>query len=117
MKVFFEKIWKMEDDYQEILIDENNFDRTNYTELRPQTRNVKGLTYNDVYIIEPESYFELELKKNTPYDFKEFVPNRIWLKAGLIFSNINRKNNCVYIYNPTKNHIYLRPSAIVGEVL
>lgn len=117
MKVFFEKIFKLSDEYHESLIDENNFDKTHYTEIIPQTRNVLGLTYNDVYIIEPESYFEVLLKSNTPYDFKEFIPNQIWLKNGLIVSNINKKNNCIYIYNTTKNHIYLRSNAIVGELL
>lgn len=117
MKVFFEKIFKLSDEYHEGFIDENNFDRTHYTELRPQTRNVLGVTYDDVYIIEPESYFEVLLKNNTPHDFKEFVPNLIWQKNGLVISNINRRNNSVYMYNPTKNHIYLRPNAIVGELL
>lgn len=117
MKVLFEKICKMNEEYQESLIDGNNFDRTTYLDVRPQTRNVKGLTYNDVYILEPEGYYQVLLKKNIPYDFNDFIPNIIWLKTGLIFSNIHKKSKSVFIYNPTKNHIYLRPDAIVGEIL
>lgn len=117
MKVFFKKIFKLSEEYQENLIDENNFDRTVYKEIRPQTRNVSGLTYNDIYIIEPNGYFKVLLKSNTPYDFKEFIPNSVWLKNGLIISNIHKKDNCVYIYNSTQNHIYIRPNAMVGELL
>lgn len=117
MKVFFKKILQMNDDYQEILIDENSFDKTNYLDVRPQTRNILGLTYDDIYIIEPESYYQVILKSNTPYEFEKFIPNIVWCKAGLIISNIHREANSIFIYNPTKNHIYLRSNAIIGELL
>lgn len=117
MKVLFNKIYKMDEEYQENLLDGNNFDRVTYTEIRPQVRNVKGLTYNDVYILEPESFYQISLKTNIPYNFEEFTPNIIWVKAGLIFSKLYKKDKLIFVYNITKNHIYLRPDAIIGEIL
>ena len=70
-------------------------------------------TFNDVFVIEPDGYYEIVLKDNTPF-VKKFYPSNRLLKAGLVVSNISNKS--VFIYNPTRNHIYIRSKAIIGEV-
>ena len=116
MKVFLEKIFKIDDDYQEILIDENNFSSVQLLQVFPRRESFKGLVYDDIYTIEPHSYYEILLKENTPSDFMNFNLHFKLLEAGLIFSGISKKTRSVYIYNPTDNHIFIRPNAIIGEI-
>ena len=113
MKVFLKEIYRIDDGYQEIIIDENNFGSVNYNQVFAREQNIGGLTYNDVYVIEPEGYYEIVLKGSTSLT-KNFYPARRLLEAGLIVSNINQRS--VFVYNPTKNHIYIRSRAIIGEV-
>ena len=113
MKVFLKEVFKIDDGYQETIIDENNFGSVNYNHIFPIEQNIGGLTFNDVYVIEPDGYYEIILQNNTPSS-RNFYPARRLLEAGLIVSNINKKS--VFIYNPTKNHIYIRSKAVIGEV-
>ncbi len=116
MKVVLENIFKIDDSYQEILIDENNFTRTKLLQVFPRKESIGGLVYDDIYTIEPHSYYEVLLKENTPSEFKYFEPHFQLLRTGLIISNVNRKTRSVFIYNPTDNHIFIRPNAIIGEI-
>ena len=113
MKVFLKELYQINDGYQEIIIDENNFTSVIYDRIFPREQNIGGLTYNDVFVIEPDGYYEIILKDNTP-SVKNFYPARRLLEAGLIVSGLDKKS--VFIYNPTKNHIYIRSRAIIGEV-
>ena len=113
MKVFLKELYQIDDGYQEIIIDENNFKNVNYNRVFPREQNINGLTFNDVFVIEPDGYYEIVLKDNTPF-VKKFYPSNRLLKAGLVVSNISNKS--VFIYNPTRNHIYIRSKAIIGEV-
>lgn len=113
MKVFLKQIYQIDDGYQEIIIDENNFGNVEYNQIFPREQNIGGLTFNDVYVIEPEGYYEIVLKGSTSLT-KNFYPARRLLEVGLIISNINQRS--IFVYNPTKNHIYIRSKAIIGEV-
>lgn len=114
MKIFFDRIFEMNEGYQEVLIDENNFSRVMYHEISQTKQNVDGLTFEDVYILQPKTYYKVELRKNTP-QLNLFNPSSSWLNAGLIFSHTN--NGFVYIYNSSHNHIFIRANAIIGETI
>lgn len=116
MKVYLENIFKIDDNYQEILIDENNFGDIKLLQVFPTKESINGVVYDDICVIEPHSHYEILLKKNTPFDFKYFNPHFRLLRSGLIVSDISRETKSVYIYNPTDNHIFIRPNAIIGEV-
>ena len=116
MKVFFDKVYKLDQGYQEILIDEDNFKDVEYVGISPTKQHVNGLLRNDVYILEPLNYYEIKLKKNTPYEFTKFYPALRLLKAGLIISDIHKDSMSIFIYNCTHNHVFLRPNAVIGEI-
>lgn len=117
MKVFFDKIFQLDQNYQEVLIDKNEFRDVDYLLIRPSRQNVNGILYDDIYIIEPLSYYEIILKKNVPGDFKNFYPSRRILEAGLIFAGVCRdKPVSIFMYNCTHNNIFLKEDAAIGEV-
>ena len=113
MKVFLKELHQIDDGYQEIIIDENNFKNVNYSVVFPREQNINGLTFDDVFVIEPDGYYEIVLKDSTP-SARNFYPARRLLEAGLVVSGINKRS--VFIYNPTKNHIYIRSRAVIGEI-
>lgn len=117
MKIYFDKIFKLNQEYTEILIDENNFHQAKYEEIRPQTTNISGITYDDVFILETKTYYMIEIKNKLPNDLHTFNPAKALSFNGLLFSNLYEKDNCIYLYNPTENSIYIRQNAIIGEVL
>lgn len=116
MKVFFEKIFKLDQEYQEILIDENNFSRAIYKQVPKSLQSINGLRFEDVFVLEPKNYYKFVLKNNTPHDFNNFSPASSLIDSGLIVSDINKKTMCFYVYNSTHNHIYVRSNAVIGEI-
>lgn len=116
MKVLFNKIYKLDQEYQECLIDENNFTYATYLDVKPETLNVRGITRENIFNIEPLNYYKIELKNNIPHDFSCFEPNVKLLEAGLIVSGIDKKTMTVFIYNCTNNHIYINENAVIGEI-
>lgn len=117
MKVFFDKVFQLEENYQEILIDENDFERAIYKEVPKTKQGINGVVYEDVFVLQPLSYFEVKLRKNTPHNFQNFQPSFRMLQAGLIISDIHKDHMSVFIYNSTQNYVYIRENAIIGEIL
>lgn len=116
MKVFFKKIYQLDPGYQEILIDENNFLHSNYTDVSPSKQIINGLTYEDVFVLEPLNYYKVILSGNTPYEFNKFIPSKRLLEVGLVLSSICTDPASIFIYNATQNHIFIRSKAIIGEI-
>ena len=117
MKVFFDKIFQLSEGFQEILIDENEYERAAYNVVSKTKQSINGIVYEDVFVLQPLSYFEVKLRKNTPHSFNTFQPSFRMLQAGLIISDINRDHMSVFIYNSTQNYVYIRENAIIGEIL
>ena len=63
MKVFFDEVFEMDPNYQEILIDENNFGTIVYNQMNKVEQHVGGLLHKDIFILKPLSYYEIKLKK------------------------------------------------------
>lgn len=116
MKVFFDKVYKLDQGYQEILVDKDNFRDIEYVAVSPTKQHVNGLLRNDVYILEPLNYYEIKLKSNTPYEFTKFYPALRLLEAGIIISDICKDSMSIFVYNCTHNHVFLRPNAVIGEI-
>lgn len=115
MKVFFNGVFKIDEEYQEILIDKDNFGSIKYIQVFPQRQSINSLVYDDVYVLEPLGYYRITLEDDRlPNNIEKFTPSDRLLRAGLIVSQIVDKS--VYIYNTTQNHIFLRSNAILGEV-
>ena len=116
MKVYLANVFKIDDDYQEILIDSNNFGSIKLLQVFPIKQNIDGVTYDDVYVIEPECYYEVLLREDTPTDFVRFTAHDRLLRSGLIVSELNKRTRSIFIYNTTKNSIFIRPNAVIGEI-
>lgn len=115
MKVFFDSIHKLKNEFQECFIDENNWDKAVYSKISMEKLNVCGVTYNDIYSIEPLSYYKIKLK-NIPSNFIRFEPNIRLLEAGLIVSDIHKKTKNIFIYNCTNNTVFLNSKACMGDL-
>lgn len=116
MKVFFEKIFQLDPGYQDILIDENEFEKASYLSVPKTRQNIDGILHDDIFTIEPLSFYQVKLRKDTPKDFTSFYPSIRLLEAGLIVSNINKDKNHLFIYNSSQNHIFLKSTAMIGEI-
>ena len=117
MKVYFSKIFQLSDEYQENLIDGNNFGTANYLSVPKVKESVNGLVYDDIYVLDPLTYFEIKLRSDTQsHLLNKFCINTRLLEAGLIFSGISEDNCAIYVYNCTNNHIYLKSDATIGEI-
>lgn len=116
MKVFFNKIYKLDQGYQEVLIDRDNFKEVEYSAVSPVKQHINGLLYNDIYILEPLNYYEIKLSREDAQDFTKFSPALRLLQAGLIISTIDIDIMSIFVYNCTHNHIFLRPDAVIGEI-
>lgn len=114
MKVFFNKVFELNSEYQECFVDNNAFDFSDYIEILPISQNIRGILYDDVYNIEPKSYYCLSLRSDTPHNFKKFCPSWVLMRAGVMISDI--VNNHIFIYNTTENNVYLREGALIGEI-
>lgn len=114
MKIFFNKVFELNGEYQECFIDNNSFDFSDYNEVLPISQNINGLLYDDIYNIEPKSYYCLSLRGDTPHSFKNFCPSWVLVRAGVIVSNIIDNN--IFIYNTTENNVYLRAGTMIGEI-
>ena len=116
MKVFLANVFKIDDDFQEIIIDGDNFGNIKQLQVFQTKQNINGITFDDVFIIEAKSSYEILLREDTPLDFKMFYPHFRLLRAGLVVSNINKKTRSVFVYNSTTNNIFIRPNAVIGEI-
>lgn len=116
MKVFFNKVYKLDQGYQEVLIDRDNFKEVEYSVVSPAKQHINGLLYDDVYILEPLNYYEIKLSREGIQDFIEFSPSLRLLQSGLIISKIDIDIMSIFVYNCTHNHIFLRPNAVIGEI-
>lgn len=116
MKVFFEKIYQLDPNYQDILIDENEFEKATYLSVPKTKQNINGVLYDDIYTLEPLSFYQIKLRKDTPGSFTLFYPSVRLLEAGLIVSNINKEKKYLFIYNSSHNHVFLKSTAIMGEI-
>lgn len=117
MKVYFSKIFQLSDGYQEHLIDGNNFRTAEYLPVPKVKESINGLVHNDIYVLDPLSYFEIKLRSDTPsHLLSKFCINTRLLEAGLVFSGISEDMCTIYVYNCTNNHIYLKSDATIGEI-
>ena len=117
MKVYLNNVFCLNDEYQENLIDANNFSTAAYL-IVPKTKEVvNGIVHENIYTLDPLSYFEIKLRKDTPSRLlSQLNINPRLLECGLIFSGINEENCSIYLYNCTNNHVYLKSDAIIGEI-
>ena len=117
MKVHFKKVFQLSDEYQENLIDANNFSTAKYLIVPCVKESIDGILHDDIYTLSPLSVFQIELREDTPKNMmSKFCINPRLLEAGLLLAGVSIESRSIYIYNCTNNNIYLKSDAIIGEV-
>ena len=117
MKVHFDKVFELDDGFQENLISQNNFYTAKYLEVFTTKESVGGVVYTDIYTLSPLGYFEIKIKDNIPKKLlRSFILNTHLLESGVALAGISVQNRSIYIHNCTQNKVYLKSDAIIGEV-
>ena len=115
MKIFLKEIYQLDTEYQEILIDEDSFKNVQYVPVSTQKQYINGLLYEDIYVLEPLTYYKIKIKEHISYHGSVFIPNYRLLESGMIVS-FCKQELTVFVYNTTQNHIFLKKDVMIGEV-
>lgn len=116
--------YKIRNDFENVFISKSGINvKPKYDRLKLASRSISSTRYEDVYIIEPESYYYLDFEEDVS-QFAMKKNNKMGLlntkndlyEIGLLMSFVAEKNR-LYIYNTTKNIIYIEKGAIIGEVM
>ena len=91
MKVYFKKIYELSDEFQENLIDVNNFKTAKYLQITSRQESINGVLYDNVYTLEPLSFFKIKIREDIPTELlSNFMINYHFLESGLIFAGISK---------------------------
>ena len=114
MKMVVEKIFALDEDYQEPFLQNGAETHVKYTQLKFSERTIHNSHHTDIYVIEPNRYYYIEIndvsKTNCTYSF-----NSRLFKAGLIVKE-DFVNNRVYIFNASSNLIYIKNKCVIGVI-
>lgn len=124
IKLTVKNCYKLRDDFENVFISKSEINITpKYDRLNLASRSVSSTRYDDVYIIEPECYYYVDfnedvsqfaMKKNNKMGVLN-IKNDLY-ESGLVMSFVAEQNR-LYIYNATKNIIYIEKEAMIGEVM
>lgn len=134
MRLTVGKIFVLENDYQEMLVQNGAEVYGQYSQLKFAERTIGQVHHEDIYIIEPKRYYYIEFKEdvlkiiNEKHHeiasnkklFKYFVEHIDVIVDKLLFIGIlyhvDLMHNRMYIYNCGENIIYIRNKTKVCEV-
>lgn len=113
MKIVVEKIFELEEDFQNIFISKSGIHvRPKYKELRLSSRTINEVYYEDLYIIEPKKYYYIEFTDDYKYD-NTIIETEIFSECGII--TLVSTDNRLYLYNATMNIQYIQKGMEIGE--
>lgn len=114
MKLSVKRVYKLDDDYKNIFINNTANFIAEYTELQLSSRTINKTHYDDIYILEPNSYYRIEFYEeiSSPemLDVSDFY--RILMSSGLI-AQYDASGPYLYVYNANQNMIYIQQGAIL----
>ena len=121
MELTVKNCYKIKDDFENVFLSKSGIHVTpKYDRLKMASRSVSSTRYEDVYIVEPQSYYYLEFNE----DLAAFVDTEtvqvmhiddVLYETGFVMS-LNAQKNRLYIYNATQNIIYIEKGLKIGEV-
>lgn len=117
MKLTVKDCYKIREDFENVFLSKSEIHvLPKYDRLKLASRSVSSTRYDDVYIIEPKSYYYIELNEYIDQKHGIISIDDSYYNAGLIISSISLGKR-VYIYNATENIIYIEKGAKVGELI
>lgn len=125
MKLTVKDCYKVRDDFENVFISKSEIHvLPKYDQLKLASRSVSSTRYDDVYIIEPKSYYYIELNEYIDIESNDYIDQKhgiisiddSYYNAGLIISSISHGKR-MYVYNATENIIYIEKGAKVGELI
>lgn len=118
MSLTVKNVFELEDDYQNIFIAKSGIHvPPKVKQLKLAERTVNNVRYYDVYILEPQKYYRVNFNEEVDEDSKGKVLqiDNIYGMMGLIVV-FHTHDNCCYIFNTTRNVIYLQQGAHIGTL-
>jgi len=115
IKLRVKDVYKLRDDYDNIFINNTANYTANYDKVQLSSRTVNKTHYDDVFVIEPNSYYYIELKSQLHIlggmiDENDFI--KVLRESGLILQ-FDKKNCRLYLYNANQNVIYIQEGAVI----
>ena len=116
LKLRIKDVYKLRDDYDNIFINNTANYTANYDKVQLSSRTVNKTHYDDVFVIEPNSYYyiDFESQVNTlvsmMIDEDDFI--KVLRESGLILQ-FDKKNCRLYLYNTNQNVIYIQEGAVI----
>lgn len=115
IKLRIKDVYKLRDDYDNIFINNTANYTANYDKVQLSSRTVNKTHYDDVFVIEPNSYYYIDLKSQLHIlggmiDENDFI--KVLRESGLILQ-FDKKNCRLYLYNTNQNVIYIQEGAVI----
>lgn len=111
MSMTIERIYELSDDLQTLLVGDKP-QKIIYTEIYPEKTIVDGIPSN-AFVLRAKSFYKVQLSES--YSNKNFVLDSKLSACGLIY-NYNQITDQLFIYNCTKNVIYIDKDYSIGSV-
>lgn len=113
IKLTVDSIYKINEDFENVFVALSGINiKPKYTELKLSSRSVSSIRYDDVYIIEPKTYYYISFKEDTREYFFSIFPTLY--EIGLL-CQADLSNNRVCVYNTTENILYIQDKAEIGR--
>ena len=113
IKLTVDSVYKINEDFENVFVALSGINiKPKNTELKLSSRSVSSIRYDDVYIIEPKSYYYISFKEDTRDYFFSIFPTLY--EIGLL-CQADLSNNRVFIYNATENILYIQDKAEIGR--
>lgn len=117
IKLCVKQIYKLNEDYNNVFINNTANFIADYIPLPLSSRTINKTHYEDIYILEPNSYYCIEFKENI--DCVDYI--HVWdfddvlMSSGLLMQ-FNIHKQCLYVYNTNQNMIYIQQGAIILKI-
>lgn len=104
MRLTVKKIFKLSDDYFDIFINKTARYKVKYEELKLNHRTIHKNYYEDVYILEPHTFYCICFNEQVQEN-PTFISSL--LESGLLY-RFDKKSNRLYTYNCGENIVYIQ---------
>lgn len=117
IKLRVKDVYKLSDDYDNIFINNTANYTANYDKVQLSSRTVNKTHYDDVFVIEPNSYYYIDFESQVNVfvsimriDEDDFI--KVLRESGLILQ-FDKENRRLYLYNTNQNVIYIQEGAVI----
>lgn len=106
------KIYKLNEDYENIFINNTANYKAHYDLVPLSSRTINKIHYDDIFVIEPGCYYYIELNSDYISLFSEDDFRNVFKESGMIIQ-LDKDLNRLYLFNANKNLIYIQKGYVL----